>query len=157
MKEFRGKRLDNGEWVYGYCIENSKYSFIVPKEWLDDDKRTSIYDLLNPPASIDVCCWEVIPSSVGRSTGLLDKNGKKKKDVYAGDKIIVTDGDYEAIGVVEMNGKTGQWVWKATELETCLTVYIGKEIPLWEVLDKQNRWKGCLIGTIHDEEAQSNA
>lgn len=89
--------------------------------------------------------------SLMQYTGLKDKNGVDEKDVYAGDKIIVTDGDGEAIGAVTMNDKTGQWVWVATEVESlALTVFVGREIPLYRVLDEQTRWNGCLIGNIHE-------
>lgn len=87
---------------------------------------------------------EIFP--IMQSTGFKDKN----IDVYADDKIIITDGNFEAIGVVKMNDEEGQWIWVATEVEpSSLTIYEGREIPLWAVFDKQRRWKGCLVGNIH--------
>jgi len=91
---------------------------------------------------------EIFP--IMQYTGLKDKNGKKEIEIYAGDKIIISDGDSEAIGRVIMSGETGQWVCEVIEKEdACLTVYVGKAIPLWEVLNKQYRWKGCWVGNIH--------
>ena len=67
---FRGKRVDNGEWVYGNLITDGEDVFILVKE-----------DLLK---GLDVGGWidgaqsyEVIPETVGQYTGLCDKNGAK--------------------------------------------------------------------------------
>ena len=59
---FRGKRKDNGEWVYGYYVEAEKL-----------DKSGTEYFIIEKSA--DGASNAVIPKTVGQCTGLEDKNG----------------------------------------------------------------------------------
>lgn len=107
--KFRGKRVDNGEWVYGDLYQERKPFhdeitdvFIV--EWRKD------LCLVSGSPSNNHWWRKVDPETVGQFTGLTDKKGK---EIYEGDKLshhkkasLYKDCPIEIIGaVVYTNGK----------------------------------------------------
>ena len=81
--KFRGKRIDNGEWVYGDLLQ--------PTEICD------IYEIANCE-SIDGTRYEVIPETIGQFTGLYDNT---KKEIYEGDIVKIEYTDFKFKGVVK--------------------------------------------------------
>lgn len=66
--KFKGKRIDNEEWVYGHYYEYNGKSIIC------NENHTDGADTYNN--------FEVIPETVGQFIGLKDKNSQ---DIYKGD------------------------------------------------------------------------
>lgn len=118
---FRGKRTDNGKWVYGDLID---VKFIFDKNY--DGYDSPYYD--DELGIIDGHLLEVIPETVGQYTGLTDKNGKK---IFEGDIVLIGE-RRRPVEIVFKNGRFGYLC-----NDTCITVQYKNPEVIGNIFDKE--------------------
>ncbi len=129
----RGKRIDNGEWIEGYYVPIGGLFHYILTGKLDITLGYPVFEH-----------FQVFPETVGRATGVTDKNGVK---IFKGDIIEYED---EAPGQVECHDSVianrGEIVF--CDGEFCFTNAIA---ACMDDLRLGNGKLDCeVIGNIHD-------
>lgn len=127
---FRGKRVDNGEWIKGYLYRISEKA--NPFIMLPDCKGES---------------YEVDSKTVGQYTGLTDSNSKK---IFKGDIVKCSDenNDIHFEAVVEFGNPNGVYDW-GYQLKRIIGDNANTDILLWVDMEECGAFIE-VIGNVYD-------
>lgn len=125
---FRGKRIDNGEWITGHLLRYEDGRARI------NPSHTDIFCYEADRSTIQTVAYEVDPETVGQFTGRADDNNGKK--IFEGDVIkeVDAEGIFCDCGVVCWNDLFSAW-----HLGKMTTLFGSPHVARYEV-----------IGNIHD-------
>jgi len=132
-REFRGKRVDNGEWIYGFYVE-------LGGEHLICRTRPS----QSPPVVWHIMKGYFTPvdsETVGQYTGLCDRDGS---EIWEGD-MLETDLKRPCLVVVYRNA---QFALECVDDHKYFDTMAFADWDETDMIKRQNWWK--IIGNIHD-------
>ena len=128
---FKAKRIDNGEWVEGCLLVLDDETYRISTSCLQG----------NAEHLLQVCAYEVDPSTICQCTGLKDKNGKL---IWENDIVGFWDAYSTENGYAEMDC-IGKVVWDDETISFQVTNRLSAES--YEVLDECS-----VIGNIFDNQ-----
>ena len=132
---FRGKRIDNGKWVYGNLIKRLNYDELSVKYYaIQEITSVSCHNFAR-----------VIPETVGQYTGLKDKNGKK---IFEGDIVKAIQTEYDEYKESEpfVFSFVGEMIFD----DACFGLKAKKVIDFYSPFWKEENVELEVIGNIYD-------
>ena len=151
---FRGKRLDNGEWVEGWLTYRYRYDQQSKKEILGSVIDYPHKLTIEKTIGTCICSAKVDPATVGQYTGLKDKNGKR---IFEGDVVRIERAEWGFDGMsTDYRTELGAIAYDNWGM-VGLIVDKYKGAPVWSdffhvcgLTDRVHDWSFEVIGNIHD-------
>ena len=130
---FRGKRTDNGEWIYGYVNQHRGESIL---DCMCEQINSDDFYIYDYAAKIDTgiygLLYKIIPETRGEYTGLTDKNGVR---IFEGDIVRSVSGGYSNF-IILWDNQNALWFLRAKNYTTDFYHHFSNEFE--------------IIGNIHD-------
>lgn len=136
--KFRGKRVDNGEWIYGLPVDYCNKKYILVLTNFEEERVYGQYP------HKEMWSYEVIPETVGQYTGV--------DEIYEGD---VLTSDYYPFKDEDKSNYNAIVYWDIWALQFCIQLHcvnpnkIGISDGMCEALSERGI-KFEIIGNVFD-------
>ena len=136
IAKYRGKRIDNNEWVYGVPVYIEDKCWIVKPDkfkWIGEDSTID---------TISIITIQVDPATVGQWTGVI---GVYEGDIVEGQSCGRSEPVFDYRGVIEYFTEAHVVGWHVVDID-------GGAWELQQICARisMEHISGCVIGNIHD-------
>lgn len=137
---YRAKRTDNGEWVEGCLLVLDDETYRIATSCLQGDAEQLL----------EVCAYEVDPSTICQCTGLKDNNGKL---IWENDIVELYDRntDYKWRAVVLFGNPNCEYTW-GWQLKPIVECEANTDILCWIDMEESGAFCGVIGSAIDNPE-----